>query len=621
MTERDPNQPLDPAPPARPATPDEAPTVVWRPGRDSAVHEAAPPTPAEPVRPAAGGANRVRWGIALVVTVLMVGVAAAAIFLLTGQTTPSTVVGYAPADSVVYMEMRLDLPGDQRQKLGQFLSKFPGFKDQANLPTKIDESLDRIVLALSSNQQDFTTNIKPWFEGEIAFAVTELPDPTFPASPLDNPEAFPSGRFVVMLSVTDAAKARAWLDGMFAGDTTTAANHAGVDLRVAEEHGTRMAFGVGSAVMFLGDEASVHAAIDTQGNGPLPSSERYKAAIGAFRGDGLGFVYFDMEQYVDWLVKLSESMPGGMGMPITPAQRQAVPDWMAGRLQARGDSLAFEMAFPHVDTPVQVRNRASELAPNLPPSTIVLLDAHDVGDGLTASLDQLRADPSMAETFKQIDEAAALLGGWPGLIGWIRDAGIVVTRTGETIDGGLVFSPKDRAGGERLLLQLRGYATMGGGGAGLDVQVREESYAGATVTTIDFGDWRDIARLTGMGGTVPFEGHLTIAYTATEKVIAIGFGDTFVKAVLDADAGPSLADDARYRSLIDRVGAENAGAGFVDVTAIRELLEALFAREDPTGFATYEREYQPYLVPFDAFVQAARRDDALDRSVGVIVVK
>ena len=75
----------------------------------------------------------------------MLGATLAVAALLTGGTTQATVLRYVPQDTVVYGELRLDLPGDQRQAVAEFLSKFPGFADQAALESKIDETLDRLL--------------------------------------------------------------------------------------------------------------------------------------------------------------------------------------------------------------------------------------------------------------------------------------------------------------------------------------------------------------------------------------------------------------------------------------------------------------------------------------------
>ena len=87
---------------------------------------------------------------------LIVGVTAIATLSLTGSSPTSTVAGYVPADSLAYGELRLDLPGDQRQEVGEFLSKFPGFADQAALETKLDEVLDRLLSESTDGKQTYS---------------------------------------------------------------------------------------------------------------------------------------------------------------------------------------------------------------------------------------------------------------------------------------------------------------------------------------------------------------------------------------------------------------------------------------------------------------------------------
>ena len=77
-----------------------------------------------------------------------------------------------PADTVQYVEGRLDLPGDQRQKLGEFLAKaIPGFDDQAQLEPKLEDVLDRLVRSATDGKQTWTANIEPWFGGQLAVGM------------------------------------------------------------------------------------------------------------------------------------------------------------------------------------------------------------------------------------------------------------------------------------------------------------------------------------------------------------------------------------------------------------------------------------------------------------------
>ena len=118
---------------------------------------------------------RTRWAIAAVAALLIVAVSAAGLFALVGASAGSTVAKWAPADSLAFVEVRGDLPGDQRQNLGRFLAHFPGFADQSTLDQKLDETFDRLVGRVSDGKGDWTKQIKPWFGGQVGVAVSTVP--------------------------------------------------------------------------------------------------------------------------------------------------------------------------------------------------------------------------------------------------------------------------------------------------------------------------------------------------------------------------------------------------------------------------------------------------------------
>ena len=598
----------------RPAGHDaDAPTVVWTRPTDGPVEEMIPP-PREPVRRERRG-NGARWAAALLVVALIVGAGIAAGVLLAGQTATSSVVGYAADDSVVYGELRLDFPGDQRQKLGQFLSKFPGFADQSTFDVKIDDVLDRVVRAATMDEQDWTTKIKPWFGGELGFSVGSLPPP-------DQPEA---GRFLAMLSVTDPAKARAWFEEVAADASRSTTQHNGTDLTLLtpSSGGPSGAMAIaGDKVMLVGDEASVRAGIDTGGSGQFASSDRFKAALAEVDGDSLGYAFVDTASYLDWTNQLTESM-GGEALPFTGMYEDLTPDWMLVRLQARGDALAFEGVSPHIDLGPG-ENRVGTLAQHVPPGTIALVDAHDYGQLLLDLVERFRAQPGTEEAFRQVDQAVGIVGGFDGLLGWMGDAGFAVARDeAGDVEGGLIFRPTERSRADTLLTTLRSFATIGGAQAG--ITVRDEDYNGTTIGIIDFGDWATLLGAAGAAGGMPPgmempEGRLEIAYATTDDIVVLGIGTGWVHSVLDAGAGESLADTERYRTHLERVGTENLMSSWLDITAIRELIET-FGSTDPEAFASYERDIKPYLVPLDVLVAATVRDGEVDHGTSVITVK
>ena len=610
-----PTTPPTPASGSRPGDPSDAPTIAWTAPRTEYAAEAPPPV--ERVRQP--GSSRARWGIALLVTALIVGVGVGAYVLLSGQRAGSSVVGYVPDQSVAYGELRLDLPGDQRQKLGEFLSKFPGFRDQSTLDVKLDDVFDRAVRAMTGDQQDWTTKIEPWFGGQLGFSMGSMPDP-------EDPE---TARFLLVASVKDVNLARTWIDDVVAqsGEELATEAYGGTELRLSSAEGpVRGGYAFANdKVLLIGDESSLRTAVDTGGNGAFEDNERYRAASGALTGDGLGFLYIDMSQYVAYTQSLGEEM-GGMPDSMTGIMEQLTPDWVVMQLQARGDAIAIEALLPHMPIGPDA-NRAGALAQHLPPETLYLQESHDYGATLREMIALFRTEPELEEAFTQIDDALAIVGGEEGLLGWMGDAGMAVARNGDGIHGGLVFTPTDRAEAERLLGTLRSFAQLGGAQAG--IQIRDEEHNGTTVTILDAGDIGDLLSMgmgMGMGGsaglppgTVP-EGRAEIAWATTDDVVVIGVGPSFVRAVLDAGPGPSLAENARYQALIGQVGAENAGSFWLDLTGIRELAEQ-FAAAEPDGLGEYEREYKPYLLPLDAIVSANRVDGDRDRGTFIVTVK
>ncbi len=142
------NQPSDrdpsPSPWQRPA---DTPTAPWSVAPSTA--DAAPSSdvgaPLPPVTPVSRP-KPVRWIVALLATALVVATGVGLAMLATGsRTTTAQGPTFLPPDTMVYMETRLDLPGDQRENLIAFMGKFPGFADPAAFDLKVNDTLDRLT--------------------------------------------------------------------------------------------------------------------------------------------------------------------------------------------------------------------------------------------------------------------------------------------------------------------------------------------------------------------------------------------------------------------------------------------------------------------------------------------
>ena len=570
--------------------------------------------------------SRTRWIAAAVAIGVVVLITALATLVLTSSSPTSAVLGYVPTDSIAYGEVRLDLPGDQRQKVGQFLAKFPGFADQAALETKLDEVLDRLISEGSQGTQTYTRDVKPWFGGQMAFAMGPLPtiDPNAAAS------AAKDARGVLLLTVKDEALARTWLNTTMshAGVGGTSETYNGAQLTLfssPEAPDQQAAFTIaGGKVAIAGDVASVKAAVDTKGSSPLAKSAGVAAAQAALTGDDLGFFFLDAKGLFEASARLSESLTSAP--PLTDQISALLPDWAAMRIRVEGDALQLDGVSQHkAGTPGPDQNRANGVAAFAPPSTVALLAGNEYGTSLLEWVELYRDEPALAEAFAQIDQTAAMLGGLDALLGWMGDTGVVIAKDGDAIEGGIVSIPADAAGGRQLLTTIRSFIALGGAQAGFSVT--DEQYNGETITVLDLGELRDLAGLAGGMGSLPTDpsslpsGRVRIAYVANDQVIAIGSSSDFIKHVLDAGAGASLADDARFKDLVGRADAEHNAVTFLDLTAIRGLAEGAMSSATAQERAEYEELVKPFLTPFDALISTGAVGGEVDRTHMLITVK
>jgi hypothetical protein len=629
--------PIRPDAPPSDATPDPtAETSVHQTSGWSAAPELAdaaePPLPAvEPTEdvsvPAdqvardagpvgAGGAapprsNGLRWAIALGGLAVVVAITVAILSLSASRPSPSVAVGYMPTDTMSYAEYRLDLPGDQRQKLASFLSTFPGFADQANIQPKLFEVFDRIVALASQNTQTYTTDIEPWFAGQIgmgASALTVQGAARAAASPLGDGTLFVAG-------IKDPQKATDWLKKT-AGDGLTETTYNGETIYSTSggQFSTGVAFAVTDKVLLGGSDAAVRAAIDSKGEGKLADDPEFKAAFGTVSGDYLGFSYTEYRALLQSVLGLA-----GPGSPLGTTTIDdeilaMVPAWQAATFRAGDDAILGEIVYPSIDFGYDGKNKRSTLISLAPPGTVFYAESHDIGAAFTALLDRFRNMPELRDTFGQIDQSAGMIGGFDGLFGWWGDVALVAAPTSDaSFGGGLLIAPTDLEAANRTAATLRSLLVLAGGGAG--IELRDVQHGDVTVTIVDFS---------GATGTeeLPPGVKAELAYAVTKDVVVIGFGESFVTDVLDAGPGRSLADDTRFTDLLKRVGEENLGLSFIDIQGLRGLIEPLARQSaDDTEWAFYEREIKPYIEHLDAFISAAREDGDLDRLPQVFTVK
>jgi hypothetical protein len=582
---------------------------VTQPGLGPTIEDVSPTGTAvvAPRAVTAGGRLGLRWAVALVVVALVVATSAAGAWFLAGRSGTSTLAGWVPSDSVAYVEARLDLPGDQRQQLGNFLAHFPGFKDQANLDEKIAEALDRAIRGSTNDRHDYSTEVQPWFGGEVAASVGPLP----PVSSSASPSSPPTMRYLVLVSTHDRAATEAWVAKVAAEAPTapTTETYKGVTIRTvaAGDHG-QASVAVLDRVLLVGDPASVKASIDTGGTAGLAANSHFSAASDRADGDHLGFGWMNVRAYVDWSMRVAAAY-GAPSTRIDPALTDFVPGWAVGDLRAtNGDALTGRAVAPHSSAIPVVARGASTLPAHVPSTALAFLDVHDTATLAKAALDRWRSVPSMTNAMKSVDQALAALGGEDAAIGWLGEAAIAVLPDGTGATAGALVAATGRDKAAAFARQIRNLLVLGGPSLGLSS--RDENHNGTTITILTPSAGQDgIA-----GASLPSE----LAFAVRDDLVVAGT-PAFVRAVLDTRADASLASIARFTGPLARVGSDSTSVGWVDLAAVRTRIEALVPAG--TDRDRYVSDVAPYLQPLDVVVYGQASASDFDAGTVSLIVK
>jgi hypothetical protein len=569
------------------------------------------------------GRSRVRWLVAAGVTGAVVVLATAATLLLTGASGDPDVLAWVPADSVAYAEVRLDLPGDQATALAKAMSAFPGFADQAAFPTKLGEALDSLVKQGTSDKQGYLADIAPWFGGQLSVSVGPLPATADSAA----------ARMLLLASVKDGPKAAAWAAAALeeTGATSSTETYSGVTITIVSPPASaatgaammkaKPAWASLGPVIALGDLASVKAAIDTGGKRGLGSNAQFRTAAATIAGDRLAFGYVDVTALASGAKGLAGTAAAS-AMPKLPAMlTDAAGPWAAMALRAQDGGFVLQTRTPHVALPGPGAAGAPALPGVVPAGTVALVEGRSVGQTLQRLKAAAAADPSLAAGVKQLDSTIAVVGGgFAGIVDWMGEAAVVITRDGASVSGGLVVVPTDRAAADRLFAQLKAVIALAGLSSGSS-PVKDEAYGGATITTIDVSSLGPLLSglMGGATGSLPgaspgaaipsLPANLSISYTVTDGVVVLAPDAGFVKAVLDARTGPTLASSDRFKAALAAAGPVSGSLLWLDVASMRDLLEAQVPNTDRSA---YTADLKPYLDAFDSVIGTYSPGDKVD---------
>ena len=429
------------------------------------------------------------------------------------------------------------------------MKAFPGFEDQAAFPIKLDEALDQLVGKATDGKQSYKTDIEPWFGGQIGVSVGPLPD--------ERRRRRPRARRRCCVSVKDAAKATAWADGVARGERRH--DH---DRDLQRRHDHRR-----------------HAAGRRRRGWRRTCSRLRRRRAGARHRRP------DVRQGRDRHRRQDRphhqrAVPGGRGVghrrpprvrlrrhrghwprarrtsPATASRRHAAlpasldgPDPAVGRAAPSAPRTARSSSrrrSPHVATAGPGDQRRVQAARrSCPPTTVVPRRGPRRGRGAHRLKDQLAAEPELKEGVEQVDDALAIVGGF--------EAVDRLDRRGRRRGHARRRRPSPAASSSsrptppppsKLFTPAQGLHPARRRPGRPHASPRR-TYNGTTITVVDLsGPRRPGRRVAAVAVAGP--GDLKLAYAVTDEVVVFGIGTDFVKGVIDARAGESLADTERF---------------------------------------------------------------------------
>jgi hypothetical protein len=247
------------------------------------------------------------------------------------------------------------------------------------------------------------------------------------------------------------------------------------------------------------------------------------------------------------------------------------PAWVVGSVRAESNEMIVNVVMPHAKGTAQ-GNHTSDLASVLPASTVMAAELHSIGKLVTTQLTALQAQMPGNSSLTNVKDALGLIGG----VDWLGDGVAVVTKSGSSYGGGVVVQTPDASTASSKVTLVNNVVALAGGSLGLTS--RDETYKGATITIIHVPS--------SVVGT-PME----IAVAAAGKMIVAGYGDTFVKEVIDTTPSTSLASQSDYSTVMAATGLNNAESVYVNIPALEDQIGQAVFGISPSKWTL---NYKPY---------------------------
>lgn len=597
-----------------------------QPGYGQAPYDAdwatpAPTTPPVSPAPRRRSGGPLRWIVALLATLIVVGAIAGVAYFASSTSTPASAsLAYMPPETVSYTEIRMDLPGTQREKVSRFLAHFPGFQDRTTLDQGLDQALDRLLKQVSKERYSYTGDIKPWFTGQLSYAMLDAPAMV----PSITGGATPStiGRVLVVLGVQDRAKAQTELDKI-RGDLTGA----GGSVVTSDANGTQIVTLSGKTGDQSGSYALTNDAIvmatrvedltaalsrKTSNGASLAGAAGFKDNLGKLGADRVGLSYFNTDGLRGQLQALAPA--GRPGSAIVAFLASKVPSVVMSSIRFEGDRLVADGYSKSAAGATVGSGRDSGLAKRVPADSLAYAEIADLGTFVRELVTAVKADPFAAQAGpdaqQQITQVEGILGAkLENYFDWLGNLSIAGGLSNGKPAVALVASVTDEALARTRITQLTSLISAAGGSTG--IKVRQQDYAGTSITLLDLGSLS--SAVPGMGADQ------SLGFAIKDGAFVLGVGEAYLKSLLDLKPEASLNGAQRFSDALKAAGGPaTSGLVYVDVAGVRSALEANLPAD---ARQQYEQQLKPYLQPLDQLISVGVQDGADQRSHLQLIVK
>jgi hypothetical protein len=271
-----------------------------------------------------------KWLVISTVSLVVLGAAAFGAYRMYLNEAHDDAIKLVPPNALIYSNVFLNPSTHQKQALRDLLEKFPG----AGTPDEAHSTLERYLDdALAGTGVDFSNDIEPWLDRELAVAV-------IPPLPADDLDVDPNVIGYIGTTDGDASMSVVNRINERQGVGSDSASYKGFGYEIFD-NGDGVAGVLGDFLVIASNETSFKKAIDAHEGESLAGAEAYRNATSALPDDRIALFYAALPRFLTEL-EASGDVPANAEDTV-PQLRALKP--IAAAAWLRPDGVVLEAAI------------------------------------------------------------------------------------------------------------------------------------------------------------------------------------------------------------------------------------------------------------------------------------